>query len=126
MNITETAKKFQLTPETLRYYERIGLLPKIEKDAGGRRNYSERDLDWIRYVASLRRAGVSVEAIQSYVRLFHEGEKTREERKRILIEERDKLETRIREMRETLDYLDLKIKKYDGYIRDFEKDKLEK
>lgn len=126
MTITEVSQKFHITPETLRYYERIGLLPVIGKDERGRRSYTEKDADWVYYVMALRRAGVSIDSIQEYIRLFYLGDCTREKRRQILLEERDRLARRIRDMEETLSYLTRKISNYDEYIRQFEEEKLEK
>ncbi len=126
MTITEVSKQFHVTPEALRYYERIGLLPKIGKDGGGRRNYTEYDLGWVYYVTALRRAGVSIESMQEYIHLFYEGDSTREARKEILIRERARLADHIEEMKKTLAYLDTKIANYEGHIRDFEEHRLEK
>lgn len=126
MTITEVSKQFHVTPEALRYYERIGLLPKIGKDGGGRRNYTEHDLGWVYYVTALRRAGVSIESMQEYIRLFYEGDSTREVRKEILVRERARLAEHIEEMKQTLAYLDTKIANYEGHVRDFEVHRLER
>lgn len=121
MTITEVSKTYGITPETLRYYERIGLLPKIGKDSRGRRLYTETDVEWVGYVARLRRAGVSIESLLDYIHLFHEGEGTEKERRDILLGEKERIEARIRELEEARDYLDLKIRRYDECIRPFEK-----
>lgn len=125
MTISEVSKAFAVTPEALRYYERIGLLPKIEKDKSGHRNYTEQDLDWVYYVTALRKAGVSIDALLQYVSLFREGDATREARRQILLQERARLAERMGEMQKALAYLDLKIENYDQSIQAFEKQHLE-
>lgn len=124
MTITEVSKAFAVTPEALWYYERIGLLPKIEKDGSRHRNYTERDLGWVHYVTALRKAGVSIDALLQYVHLFMEGDATREARRQILLRERARLAERMEEMQKALDYLDLKIENYDKLLQDFETEHL--
>ena len=73
MTIAEVAKRYGLTTDTLRYYERVGLLPVIGRMASGIRNYTESDCEWVSYIKCMRSAGVSVETLVEYVRLFRQG-----------------------------------------------------
>lgn len=63
MTIAEVAKKYELTPDTLRYYERIGLLPNVNRTPGGIRDYNEEDCRWVEYIKCMRSAGVTVETL---------------------------------------------------------------
>lgn len=121
MNIKEVSLKFGISTETLRYYERIGLIPKVNRDKNGYRDYTEKDLNWVYYTKALREAGVSIKSMIEYVSLFQDGEHTRNQRKEILIKQEKKLEDSIKNMQEALSYLRIKIKHYDDYILDYEK-----
>lgn len=121
MNIKEVSKKFDITTETLRYYERIGLIPKVNRDEKGYRDYSEQDQRWVYYVIALRKAGVSIESLIEYVSLVQEGDSTRSVRKEILIEQEKKLVEKIEKMQEALAYLRTKIAIYNEYIKSYEK-----
>ena len=112
MTIAEVSKKYGLTPDTLRYYERIGLLPGVSRTPGGIRNYSENDCRWVEYIKCMRAAGVSVETLIEYVRLFYIGPSTIPARKALLLEQREQIVARIHELNELLTRLDWKL---DGY-----------
>ena len=112
MTIAEVAKRYGITPDTLRYYERIKLLPKIARTAGGIRRYGEEDCRWVEYIKCMRSAGVSVETLVEYVSLFHQGKETIPARKRLLLEQREQILARIQELNDVLARLDWKL---DGY-----------
>jgi len=112
MTIAEVAKRYGITPDTLRYYERIKLLPKIVRTAGGIRRYGEEDCRWVEYIKCMRSAGVSVETLVEYVSLFHQGKETIPARKRLLLEQREQILARIQELNDVLARLDWKL---DGY-----------
>lgn len=116
MTIAEVSKKFGLSPHTLRYYERIGLIPKVKRGNGGTREYTEEDCKWIEFIKCMRSAGIPVKVLVEYVRLLQQGEKTLEARKRILVEQREKLVSRIREMQKALERLNFKIEQYEAKL----------
>ena len=118
MRIAEVAETYQITPDTLRYYERIGLLPRIRRNASGVRDYSEADCGRIEFIKCMRGANVSIEALQAYMRLLDQGEDTVAERKAILEEQRDLAEARIAEMQAGLDRLNYKIENYGKILED--------
>lgn len=103
MTIAEVSRKYGLSPHTLRYYERIGLLPKVGRTPGGKRDYTEENCKWVEFIRCMRAAGVQIEA------LFARGDGTAEERKQILIEQRDRLAKRIGQLQESLALLNRKI-----------------
>lgn len=113
MTIAEVAKKYELTPDTLRYYERSGLLPKVARTAGGIRDYSDDDCRWVEYIKCMRSAGVSVETLIKYVTLFHQGKETIPVRKKLLLEQREQIFAKIEELNAVLERLDWKLEGYE-------------
>lgn len=120
MNISEASKKIGLTPDTLRYYEKIKLIPPVNRSAGGIRVYSEYDLNWIDFVMCMRNAGLSIEVLQNYLKLFGQGDATIQEREEILIEQRRVLIEKIRILQETVEKLDYKIENNNGKLLEAE------
>lgn len=116
MTIAETAKKYNLTADTLRYYERIGMIPSVNRTRGGIRDYTEEDCRWVEFAKCMRGAGLSVEALVEYVTLFEQGDATKALRKQILLEQRSQLSTKISEMQVTLERLDSKIERYEQTV----------
>jgi len=114
MTITEISKKFNLTQDTLRYYERIGLIPSVGRSKGGIRNYTEEDCRWIEFIKCMRGAGLPIEVLIDYVALFQQGDETILARKDILLVQRKELFNKIQEMNETLKKLDYKIERYNN------------
>lgn len=94
-------------------YERVGLIPGVSRTSGGIRDYHEEDCRWIEFIKCMRTAGLPVETLIKYVRLFQQGDKTVEARKGLLIEQRDELAARISDMQATLDRLNMKIERYE-------------
>ncbi|WP_312419055.1 MerR family transcriptional regulator [Anaerospora hongkongensis] len=117
MTITEVSRKFDITQDTLRYYERVGLIPRVNRNKSGIRNYTEEDCNWVEFIKCLRGAGLSIEVLIEYVRLFLEGDdETVEARKELLIEQRRQLMLRMEEMKRTLERMDYKIASFDQRI----------
>ena len=117
MTIIEVSKKCGLSPDTLRYYEKLGLIPKVPRTGGGFRDYNENSCKWIMLVKCLRSAGVSVEAVARYITLLQEGDATFNERMNLLKKQREKLLEQLQELQRSLEYLDYKIDFYEkgGY-----------
>ncbi len=84
MTISEVAKKFGMSEDALRYYEKIGIIPPVLRTSGGIRNYADDDIHWVEFAKRMRDAGVSTEALVEYVSLVFEGKKTVSRRKKIL------------------------------------------
>ena len=76
MTITEVSKKLDIPQDTLRYYERIGLIPPVNRTKGGIRNYSEDDCKWVEFIKCMRSAGLPIEVLIEYVNLFQQGDET--------------------------------------------------
>ena len=109
MTISEVSKKYDISTDTLRYYERIGLLPPVPRTKSGLRDYDENSCKSVEFIKCMRNAGLPIEALIEYMTLFKEGDSTAEARMAILIEQREALISRIEEMQSTLSRLDKKI-----------------
>src|SRR5699024_10724505 len=109
MTIAEVCRKYDISADTLRYYERIGLIPPVPRTKSGIRNYDEESCGWIELMICMRKAGVQIEALIEYVTLFKEGDKTLKAREAILIEQRDKQLEKMKEIQASLDRLNHKI-----------------
>ena len=118
MTIAEVSRMFEISADTIRYYERIGLLPAVPRTSGGIRDYGEKDLGWIEFIKCMRGAGLPIEALIEYVALFQQGDASAQARLEILKEQRTLLRKRLEEMQATLKRLDTKIEGYeDGLAR---------
>lgn len=122
MTITEVSKQFDLTADTLRYYERIGLVPPVPRNKNGIRDYDENSCRWIQLMKCMRKAGVQIEALIEYAALFQKGNETVEARKRLLIEQRNQLIDKMEDIKESLRILNNKIDRYEHGLMIIEKD----
>lgn len=120
MTIADVAKQYALTPDTLRYYERAGLIPPVPRTPGGIRDYREDDCRWIEFIKCMRQAGLPVDFLAEYVKLFRRGDETISRRKRMLAEQRDLLAARISQLQTSLDRLNRKIERYENQIAPME------
>lgn len=109
MKIKEVSELYHMTPDTLRYYERIGLIRNVHRDKNGIRDYSQANCDSIAFIKCMRNAGVSIEGLQQYTDLYEQGDETQQDRLNILLKEREKLATRFDRMQKALERLDYKI-----------------
>lgn len=107
--------------EPLRYYERIGLIPPVNRNKSGIRDYTEEDLRWVEFIKCMRNAGLPIEVLIEYVGLFQKGDETLEARKVLLIEQRTQLLIRMEDMKKVFERLDYKIERYEQTIREKEK-----
>jgi MerR family transcriptional regulator, aldehyde-responsive regulator len=121
MKIAEVSEKFGISSDTLRYYERIGLIWPVNRNSSGIRDYNEIDLRRVDFIKCMRGAGLPVEVLIEYVALVQQGDQTIEARKEILKEQREQLVARIKEMQKTLDVLDHKIEVYENAVLKKEK-----
>lgn len=112
MTIKDVCERFGITADTLRYYEKVGAIPKVARSSGGIREYDDEALNWVQNAVCLRKAGVSVEAIAEYVRLFNMGDETLKARLDLLSNEREELGKQLAELTEALELLDWKISRY--------------
>lgn len=113
MTIKEVSEKFSITPDTLRYYEKIGIIPSVNRTAGGIRDYTEEDLKWVELAKCMREAGVSVDTLSKYIRLFQEGDETIKARLDLLKNEQKTISERKMKLDETLERINFKISRYE-------------
>lgn len=121
MTIAQVSGMFGLSQDTLRYYERVGLIPCVNRK-NGIRNYTDEDLKWVEFIKCMRSAGLPIEALIEYVSMFQQGDSTVVARKALLKEQRDKLAARMQDMQKTLERLDFKIERYEKSIVPKEKE----
>ena len=126
MTITEVSKLYDITPDTLRYYERIGLIPKIHRNKNGIRDYTQEDCNWVEFIKCMRNAGLPIETLIDKVTMFQQGDSTIDARKELLTEQRKVLEKKIKDMNETLGRLNHKIELYEKGLMINEKELREK
>lgn len=122
MTIAEVGKKYDLTPDTLRYYERIGLITNVPRNQNGIRNYDDATCRRIEFIKCMRNAGVEIESLIEYIKLFEQGKTTAEARKELLEEQKTKLLEKQANISETLKRLDYKINLYDEIVSGKRKD----
>lgn len=120
MTIAQVGREYGLSPDTLRYYERAGLLPQIRRTKGGVRDYSPEDCRWVAYIKCMRSAGVEVETLAEYVRLFRQGAQTIPARKALLLAQREQIVARIQELNDVLSRLDWKLDGYEERMLQYE------
>ncbi len=116
MKIAEVSERYGLSADTLRYYERVGLIPPVNRNGSGMRDYNELDIRRVEFIKCMRGAGLPIEVLIDYIELVQQGDQTIAARKEILIEQRDQLVERIQEMQKTLDLLNHKIQVYENAI----------
>ncbi|HBV96991.1 MAG: transcriptional regulator [Peptococcaceae bacterium BICA1-7] len=116
MTISEVSEKFDISQDTLRYYERIGLIPRVNRNKSGMRDYTEEDCNWVEFIKCMRGAGLPIEVLIEYVGLFQQGAETVEARKGLLIEQRKQLIARMEDMKKTLERLEYKIARYEQAV----------
>ena len=121
MKIAEVSKRYDISADTLRYYERVGLLRNVARNASGIREYNETNCNAVEFVKCMRGAGVSIEALIEYMDLFEEGEHTAAARKTLLEEQRELVRSRIADLQAGLYRLDYKIAHYESVILEAEK-----
>ena len=125
MTIAEVSKRYNITPDTIRYYEKIGLIPHVPRNKSGIRDFDENSCNWIEFIKCMRSAGLSIEVLTQYISLFKQGNKTAKARKELLVEQRKKLLEKQEDINRTIKRLDYKIEIYNDIISGKRKDFLE-
>lgn len=110
MTIKEVSLKFELSPDTLRYYEKAGLIDPVPKTKSGIRDYREQDLNRIEFIKCMREAGIPIEVLKQYLELYQKGEETLEERKKLLSDQREILGNKLKAYQQAYERLTFKIK----------------
>ena len=117
MTIKEVSQKYNISQDTLRYYERVGMIPKVTRTASGIRDYQESDLSWVELVICMRSAGLPVEALIEYVELYQQGDQTFSARLELLQEQRRNLEEQQKQLQAAIIKLDYKISRYEVAVK---------
>ena len=117
MTIKEVCERYDITPDTLRYYERVGVIPEVNRTKSGIRDFTEEDIKWVENAVCMRSAGVPVEMLIEYVKLFQEGDSTITARRNLLIEARAKVQKNLDKYQATIDRLNYKISRYEEAVK---------
>lgn len=120
MNIKNVAEMFELSIDTLRYYERVGVIPPVKRDKNGYRNYTMMDLNWVFLAKSLRKAGLSIESMIEFATLAQSTKDVSKAQKGILYHQLQEIEMRIEEMEKARGLLIHKIETYDEHVAQFQ------
>ena len=113
MTIKEVAEKYDISADTLRYYERVGMIPKVTRRPNGIRDYQESDLGWVELAICMRSAGLPIEVMIEYVKLYKEGDNTIPARLELLQEQMNVLNEQKAQIESTVERLAYKISKYE-------------
>ncbi len=116
MTIKEVCERYHITPDTLRYYERVGAIPAVGRTEKGIRNYAEQDVGWVENAICMRNAGVPVEMVAEYVRLCRQGDETFSARRDLLRQVRGELQKQIEKCQKELERLEYKIERYEAAV----------
>ena len=122
-SIKEAAERMGVTTHTLRYYDREGLLPHVERTAGGIRRFSQEDLDGLALINCLKATGMSIRQIKDFLDLSQQGDETLDERRAILRRQRERILAGMERMQEHLERVERKIAYYDTRAREREQGK---
>jgi MerR family transcriptional regulator, aldehyde-responsive regulator len=117
VTIKEVSQKYNISSDTLRYYERVGMIPPVTRTAGGIRDYGESDLGWVELALCMRGAGLPVEAMIEYVKLCQQGDSTIEARMLLLKEQMETLLEQKAQIESTIKRLDFKISRYEEAVK---------
>ncbi|MFS7001460.1 MerR family transcriptional regulator [Carnobacterium maltaromaticum] len=128
MNSKEVSELFNLSIDTLRYYEKAGVIPPVTRSENGYRDYQIRDLNWIYLAKTLRKAGMSIDSLQEFAHLaqLHDGanENVEIKQKQILIDQLEAVDEKLEDMQQARDLLAYKVKTYDDHIAKFKNGEL--
>ncbi len=113
MTISEVSKRYGISQDTLRYYERIGVIPPVHRTESGLRDYTEEDCGWVELAGCMRGAGLPLPALAEYVRLSQEGDGTIPDRRELLMKQKERLALQIEAIQKTMERLEYKISCYD-------------
>lgn len=117
MTIKEVCERYDVTADTLRYYEKVGMIPPVPRTRSGMRNYGQEELSWLELALCMRSAGLPVEGMIEYRKLFQEGERTLQARLDLLTEQKEILLARKKKIEEMLDRLNYKISRYEAAVK---------
>jgi DNA-binding transcriptional MerR regulator len=114
----QVAEQTGFSIDTLRYYERVGLLEDIERNSGGQRVFSEQDVSWLMILRCLRETGMPIQRMVRFAELARGGEETIPERITVLEEHDREVDAKIAQLRDEQEHIRGKIDYYQGVLRD--------
>lgn len=117
MTIKEVSEKYNISPDTLRYYGRIKVIPQVTRNSGGIRDYQEEDLRWVELAICMRNVGLPMEVLIEYLSLFQQGDETIPARLELLNRQMEVLEQQNKQIDETMNRLSYKIKHYEEALK---------
>lgn len=117
MKIGEISRKTGLSIHTIRYYEKIGIIPKNGKDKSGHRTYSDDDLKWIRFIICLKAIEMPLEEILRFISLRNTGDRTIPERIRIMKQQKEKLKVKVEELNKHIEHIEYKIRHFNKILK---------
>ena len=116
--VGEMARFLNVSASTLRYYDKEGLLPFVERSNSGVRMFSDKDYEWLKIIECLKKSGLSIKEIRSYIDMTKRGDDSLEERLQLFEERKKDVERQMKELQETLDLLKYKCWYYEMAIQD--------
>lgn len=121
MKIAEVSKRYGVSTDTLRYYERIGLLRHVPRNKSGIRDCDAASCNAVEFVKCMRDAGMSIESLVEYMELIEQGDETTAARKELLSQQSEAIRARIADLERALERLEYKIENYDEIMADSER-----
>ena len=118
MTISDIALKTGLSDHTLRYYEKVGIIPPVKRGSSGQRVFSDDDLGWIDFLLCLKSTGLSIQDIRYFISLCDSGDSTIPDRVEVLEKHREKIEEQINDLKEMRGKIDYKINYYKGVLKE--------
>ncbi len=112
----QVCREADLTYQTLKFYCNEGLIPNVKRDKNNRRIFDERNLKWIKDLVCLKRCGMSIQEMKKYLDLCLQGESTIPQRKKMLAEKQEALQDSIRQLEDSIAYIDWKQNFYDDVL----------
>lgn len=117
LTIKEVSEKYGIPANTLRYYEKVGVIPPVTRTLGGIRDYCDSDISWVENAICMRSAGLSIEFLIEYQKLYNEGDSTLQARLNLLSEQKKILLLQQEQLEKTLNKLNYKISKYESAVK---------
>lgn len=116
--VGEMAKVLNVPASTLRYYDKEGILPFVERSSGGIRMFTDKDYEWLKVVECLKKSGLSIKDIKAFIEMIERGDDSLTERLELFRSRREAVQKQMSDMQETLDYLEFKCWYYEQSIKD--------
>ena len=122
--VGEMAKILGIPASTLRYYDKEGILPCLERSSGGIRMFTDKDYEWLKVVECLKKSGLSIKEIKAFIKMLERGDDSLPERLALFRSRRASVQKQIADMQETLDFLEFKCWYYEQSIKDGTEEKI--